>query len=424
MKLFALVLGLALASTQQVAGLTPPANAASYTACSEVIVRKELRSLSAAEWSAYESAVNQSQKDKWVDWFGYLHTNVAVSAHGNSNFFPFHRKFTRDYENILRKYDSSVALPYWNEPIDYQKPSTSTVLGSKFLGSNGESGSKCVTNGIAANWQLVYPNDHCFQREFTGNGDIPAWYSPEFITSTIQTSTTYADLRAGIENSIHGIIHLSMGGDMNTMYSPMDPVFWLHHANCDRYWAQWQAINPDDRTYMYDGTDINGNTVSLDDSVLLSSAPVVSVMRLGYGDMCYTYDTIKEANGDANSLSKRQKCIKRPNKQTQAITALPVKLLSKYYPSFAKGTNNILESEMSSIIPGQPMAADTEAAAAFVAPTPNEKMRGKMPYFSTQTEGWIKMMGYNVTEIRDLESRAAKMVDDLNEIGYLSPYSF
>ncbi|KAJ2386984.1 hypothetical protein GGI23_006377, partial [Coemansia sp. RSA 2559] len=333
MKSFALVLGLAIAGTQQVSGLTPPSDATSYTACTSIQVRKELRSLSAAEWSAYESAVNKSQKDKWVDWFGYLHTKVAITAHGNSNFFPFHRKFTRDYEKILQSYDSSVVLPYWNEPVDYQNPSTSTVLGAGYLGSNGASGTKCVTDGIGGNWQLVYPNDHCFQREFTGNGDIPAWYSPEYITSVIQSSTTYADLRAGIENSIHGIIHLSMGGDMNTMYSPMDPVFWLHHANCDRYWAQWQAINPDDRTYMYDGNDISGKPVGLDDNILLSNVPVVSVMRLGYGDMCYTYDTIQEANGNASALSKRQKCIKRPNSQTQAMMQLPADLLAKYYPS-------------------------------------------------------------------------------------------
>jgi tyrosinase len=24
-----------------------------------------------------------------------------------------------------------------------------------------------------------------------------------------------------------------------------DPVFWLHHANVDRLFAMWQALNPD-----------------------------------------------------------------------------------------------------------------------------------------------------------------------------------
>lgn len=27
--------------------------------------------------------------------------------------------------------------------------------------------------------------------------------------------------------------------------SPADPVFWLHHANVDRIWAQWQALHPE-----------------------------------------------------------------------------------------------------------------------------------------------------------------------------------
>jgi tyrosinase len=28
------------------------------------------------------------------------------------------------------------------------------------------------------------------------------------------------------------------------MYSPSDCLFWLHHANVDRIWYQWQKKNP------------------------------------------------------------------------------------------------------------------------------------------------------------------------------------
>jgi hypothetical protein len=37
---------------------------------------------------------------------------------------------------------------------------------------------------------------------------------------------------------------------MVDMSSPNDPVFWLHHCNIDRLWAEWQAMHPDDEAYL------------------------------------------------------------------------------------------------------------------------------------------------------------------------------
>ncbi len=28
---------------------------------------------------------------------------------------------------------------------------------------------------------------------------------------------------------------------MSQTFSPNDPIFWLHHANVDRLWANWRA---------------------------------------------------------------------------------------------------------------------------------------------------------------------------------------
>ncbi|CCA72436.1 related to tyrosinase precursor (monophenol monooxygenase) [Serendipita indica DSM 11827] len=47
--------------------------------------------------------------------------------------------------------------------------------------------------------------------------------------------------------SIHGQIHVLTGrnGHMGVVdYAAFDPVFWLHHTNCDRLFAMWQALNP------------------------------------------------------------------------------------------------------------------------------------------------------------------------------------
>ena len=31
---------------------------------------------------------------------------------------------------------------------------------------------------------------------------------------------------------------------MSIPTAPCDPVFWMHHAEIDRIWAEWQAANP------------------------------------------------------------------------------------------------------------------------------------------------------------------------------------
>ena len=40
----------------------------------------------------------------------------------------------------------------------------------------------------------------------------------------------------------HNAAHRFIGGHMGGAYSPNDPIFWLHHANVDRIWAQWQKF--------------------------------------------------------------------------------------------------------------------------------------------------------------------------------------
>lgn len=47
--------------------------------------------------------------------------------------------------------------------------------------------------------------------------------------------------------SVHGQIHGMTGrnGHMGVVdFAAFDPVFWLHHTNCDRVFALWQALNP------------------------------------------------------------------------------------------------------------------------------------------------------------------------------------
>ncbi|KAJ1965551.1 hypothetical protein GGI12_000692 [Dipsacomyces acuminosporus] len=421
MKLIALVTGLALLAMQPTAGQSVPPEAAQLPACSQTIVRKEIRSLSPDEWNIYKNAVTAAQRDGWNNWFGYTHNMVADAIHSSAKFNTFHRAFLRDYENVLRRYDQRVAIPYWNALVDYQSPDRSAVLGSQYLGSNGDESTSCVRDGIASTWNPAYPNVHCLKRKYNNGKSISPWYSPEYMTSILQTTQSYDVLRASIENSLHGTVHLSLNGDMGTMYSPMDPVFWIHHSNIDRIYAQWQAINPGERTYQYNGVDIKNKPVSLYDKLDHYNQPVYTVMRLGYGDMCYTYDTIVAANGNTNSLTKRH--CKKTKLAKELVKQLPQDVVNKFYPSFAKGKFNPLENEMTPLHPQQPMAADGKNST-FAPKKTCGCHRGKMPKPSKLADWWIKMQGAKPCDVNKIEKFASDHIDALNKANYLSPYLF
>jgi tyrosinase len=64
---------------------------------------------------------------------------------------------------------------------------------------------------------------------------------------------------AELEGTPHGNTHVFIGGDMSDMVSPRDPIFFLHHCNIDRLWAQWIALgrrnstDPLWATFRFDG---------------------------------------------------------------------------------------------------------------------------------------------------------------------------
>ncbi len=55
------------------------------------------------------------------------------------------------------------------------------------------------------------------------------------------------------QSELHNKVHVWVGGSMGPMSSPNDPVFFLHHCNVDRLWAEWQLSNPN-LTYVQDSS--------------------------------------------------------------------------------------------------------------------------------------------------------------------------
>jgi len=71
-------------------------------------------------------------------------------------------------------------------------------------------------------------------------------------------------------------------------------VFFLHHANIDRLWSQWQEMEPRDRLTAYSGRANNTEaaadlTDTLDMGGLSRNIQVVDVMDTTGGQFCYHY---------------------------------------------------------------------------------------------------------------------------------------
>lgn len=197
-------------------------------------------------------------------------------AHQGSAFGPWHREFLLRFELELQKFDPNVMLPYWDWT---DGPGNANIIFDEFgMGPDGDPGD---SNQI----KLGY-----FASEKPGTGanttPLPPWYpltmngwqcDPRLVTGpafnilrrnldpftnlaaqshvrdTLNTpvapaatdALTYMAFRLQLEagTRMHNAMHnwFGVGSHMrNPNQSPNDPMFFLHHCNCDRIWAMWQ----------------------------------------------------------------------------------------------------------------------------------------------------------------------------------------
>ncbi|KAJ2903310.1 hypothetical protein GGI21_004445, partial [Coemansia aciculifera] len=181
----------------QMGGSTPQA-------CSGMRTRRNAATLSPQEWQNIGNVVSRMAQDGWIGRFGSSHDRLFNRVHGNTCFFPFHRRYILEYENIGRTYDPNFVVPYWDATENARNPMSDPLLSANALGTNGQAGTGCLADGIQANSQLTYPNQHCLRRVYDNNGSIKQWYAPEIISSYMQSDTSLARFREDIEYSLHG----------------------------------------------------------------------------------------------------------------------------------------------------------------------------------------------------------------------------
>jgi len=181
--------------------------------------RRNQRTLTGDQQNRFLNAFTQLNNISALGPLVDIHANSVHQMHGHPRFLPWHRIYLLRLEELLQMVDPTVCLPYWNSSVDQAFPSwlngfTPTV--------NLMTGPHTVTRNIGA---LATLPDAAAVAGLTGIGSF----------------NTFSNALEGIHDSGH----VWVGGSMLSVpTAPTDPIFWMHHAEIDRIWANWQVANP------------------------------------------------------------------------------------------------------------------------------------------------------------------------------------
>jgi tyrosinase len=196
--------------------------------------------------------VLELQEQDGFDVFADIHEkqDKAAIAHDYSEkftFFPWHRAFLWKFENALRGLGGRfkcVTIPFWDSENESEDDlSTSFLLDKSHFGRDTDDDG-CLVDGHFTKRSFSISSgstsDACLRRLVNKYMKLP---EPAVIFGTITESTSLQNLSSGLW-SPHGIAHSKFRkSQMSTMASPADPLFFLHHANVDRWFAVWQEYH-------------------------------------------------------------------------------------------------------------------------------------------------------------------------------------
>ncbi|KAH9905243.1 hypothetical protein F4778DRAFT_729142 [Xylariomycetidae sp. FL2044] len=195
-------------------------------------------------------------KTRWDELVG-LHQILSLQIHSTGNFLPFHRYFLHAHEFLMNECGYDGGLPYWDEPRDAGKFAVSSVFDPLLgFGGTGTGAQACVPDGPFKNMTVnIGPGftstARCVNRRIT---NALSTMCGETQVAKALNYTTYADAWPAIYSGPHLMGHMAlsmMNGDSIT--SPGDPLFMLHHGFVDKMWWDWQAQDPAKRL-----SDISG----------------------------------------------------------------------------------------------------------------------------------------------------------------------
>lgn len=254
-------------------------------------MRIRVSNLKFQKWFALRKALQNMYEDGTVTRFVNIHGAVmpgtSMMVHrmhtmpgqtntvGTNRFLPWHRAFLLEFENELRKRDPELTIPYW----DWERDQGDLV-------------------GICR-LDLI--------KRLTGQEYWRRQTLPDFtididrVPLILKHTRTFLGFTSELEEGPHNEGHMWVEtGHMSMIHlSPMDPLFWMHHANVDRIWALWQR-KPENRSKKPTLSETDSKLDPWDDTYTKDN--INDILKLP-SDLAYDYDgpefapTTREWNG-------------------------------------------------------------------------------------------------------------------------------
>ncbi|KAK7040129.1 hypothetical protein VNI00_009935 [Paramarasmius palmivorus] len=320
-------------------------SSAYHARCDSPIKRQEWRALSTTQKQEYIDAVrclqgaesrtatSEGAKTRFDD-FHSAHIDLADEVHLVGQFLVWHRFYLHLYETALRKECGySGSQPYWDWTLDVKDGLSSFAASPLFdstygFGGNGANipGYNGFFNNISdlPDWEYGGPGGGCIQDgpfasynlslgpgTLRTNHCITRWFTPVYLKTITTKRVTelfkfdnFEGFRIELEGTpitrhskTHDGAHFAVGGEIGDRYSsPGDPLFYLHHANLDRIWWNWQMVKPSTRLYDISGrstVDPPYRNVTLDFMLPTKSLgpemPIRDMMDIHNKVLCYDY---------------------------------------------------------------------------------------------------------------------------------------
>jgi tyrosinase len=334
----------------KIAGITAIApylfgNSETDAAVSPTFVRKDVATLGMSDpiLVSYRTAVAAmkalptSDPRNWTN-VASIHQNGC--PHGNWFFLPWHRAYLYYFEKLIRQFsgNKNFALPYWNWTVNPQIP--------------------------AAFWQTDSLNDP--NRDVTSASTIPAEFVGPTVISDIMRLSLFVTFGSGasthlrdrtttgqLEGTPHNNVHGFIGGDMGDFMSPLDPIFWLHHANVDRIWAMWNESGKRNTNNVgwrnFDmapemGTKFVNFDKTLINSALVSNFTTTRALKYRYDTQTSPLNLLAINSVSTQFLSNKTISFITPN-QKEITTSTPLQVDMMTSPEFVQKSAKVVRKK-------------------------------------------------------------------------------